>query len=104
MEEKALFPIHPGTFRHYDSGHRKDLDNSNILIVGDLTIQEFSSLSLRGGPTLILKLLYGGLKSCERCYRHSNLNYKEDLNKALKGQDVVWLLGFSMKDLKKEKP
>ena len=46
--------------------HRKDLDNSNILIVGDLDHSRVFQSFIDGMATLILKLLYVGLKSCAK--------------------------------------
>ena len=73
--------------------HRKDLDNSNILIVGDLDHSRVFQSFIDGMANFDSKITLCGPKElCKDVIDYSNLNYEEDLNKALKGQDVVMAL------------
>ena len=73
--------------------HRKDLDNSNILIVGDLDHSRVFQSFIDGMANFDSKITLCGPKElCKDVIDNSNLNYEEDLNKALKGQDVVMAL------------
>ena len=73
--------------------HRKDLDNSNILIVGDLDHSRVFQSFIDGMANFDSKITLCGPKElCKDVIDSSNLNYEEDLNKALKGQDVVMAL------------
>ena len=73
--------------------HRKDLDNSNILIVGDLDHSRVFQSFIDGMSNFDSKITLCGPKElCKDVIDDSNLNYEEDLNKALKGQDVVMAL------------
>ena len=73
--------------------HRKDLDNSNILIVGDLDHSRVFQSFIDGMANFDSKITLCGPKDlCKDVLDSSNLNYEEDLDNALKGQDVVMAL------------
>ena len=73
--------------------HRKDLDNSNILIVGDLDHSRVFQSFIDGMTNFNSKITLCGPKElCKDVIESSNLNYEADLNKALKNQDVVMAL------------
>ncbi len=73
--------------------HRKDLDNSNILIVGDLDHSRVFQSFIDGMSNFDSKITLCGPKDlCKDVLDSSNLNYEEDLDIALKGQDVVMAL------------
>lgn len=73
--------------------HRKDLDNSNILIVGDLDHSRVFQSFIDGMANFDSKITLCGPKDlCKDVLDSSNLNYEEDLDVALKGQDVVMAL------------
>ena len=73
--------------------HRKDLDNSNILIVGDLDHSRVFQSFIDGLANFDSKITLCGPKDlCKDVLDSSNLNYEEDLDIALKGQDVVMAL------------
>lgn len=73
--------------------HRKDLDNSNILIVGDLDHSRVFQSFIDGMANFDSKITLCGPKDlCKDVLDSSNLNYEEDLDIALKGQDVVMAL------------
>ena len=73
--------------------HRKDLDNSNILIVGDLDHSRVFQSFIDGMANFDSNITLCGPKDlCKDVLDSSNLNYEEDLDIALKGQDVVMAL------------
>ena len=73
--------------------HRKDLDNSNILIVGDLDHSRVFQSFIDGMANFDSKITLCGPKDlCKDVLDSSNLNYEEDLDIALKGQDVIMAL------------
>ena len=73
--------------------HRKDLENSNILIVGDLDHSRVFQSFIDGMTNFDSKITLCGPKElCKNTIDSSSLNFEEDLNKALKGQDVVMAL------------
>ena len=73
--------------------HRKNLDNSNILIVGDLDHSRVFQSFIDGMANFDSKITLCGPKDlCKDVLDSSNLNYEEDLDIALKGQDVVMAL------------
>ena len=73
--------------------HRKDLDNSNILIIGDLDHSRVSQSFVDGMSNFDSKITLCGPKElCKNIIDTSSFNYEEDLNKALKDQDVVMTL------------
>tara|TARA_S200000501_G_scaffold89537_1_gene82630 strand:- start:935 stop:1834 length:900 start_codon:yes stop_codon:yes gene_type:complete len=89
--------------------HKKDLDNSNILIVGDLDHSRVFQSFIDGMANFNSKITLCGPKElCKDVADSSNFNYEEDLDKALKGQDVVIALRIQherfedKKDLDKE--
>ena len=89
--------------------HRKDLENSNILIVGDLDHSRVFQSFIDGMTNFESKITLCGPKElCKNTIDSSSLNFEEDLNKALKGQDVVMALRIQherfegKKDLDKE--
>ena len=89
--------------------HRKDLDNSNILIIGDLDHSRVFQSFVDGMSNFDSKITLCGPKElCKNIIDTSSFNYEEDLNKALKDQDVVMTLRIQherfedKKDLNKE--
>ena len=73
--------------------HRKDLENSNILIVGDLDHSRVFQSFIDGMTNFESKITLCGPKElCKNTIDSSSLNFEEDINKALKGQDVVMAL------------
>ena len=73
--------------------HRKDLDNSNILIIGDLDHSRVFQSFVDGMSNFDSKITLCGPKElCKNIIDTSSFNYEEDLNKALKDQDVVMTL------------
>ena len=89
--------------------HRKDLDNSNILIIGDLDHSRVFQSFVDGMSNFDSKITLCGPKQlCKNIIDTSSFNYEEDLNKALKDQDVVMTLRIQherfedKKDLNKE--
>ena len=89
--------------------HRKDLEHSNILIVGDLDHSRVFQSFIDGMTNFESKITLCGPKElCKNTIDSSSLNFEEDLNKALKGQDVVMALRIQherfedKKDLDKE--
>ena len=89
--------------------HRKDLDNSNILIIGDLDHSRVFQSFVDGMSNFDSKITLCGPKElCKNIVDTSSFNYEEDLNKALKDQDVVRTLRIQherfkdKKDLNKE--
>ena len=89
--------------------HRKDLDNSNILIIGDLDHSRVFQSFVDGMSNFDSKITLCGPKElCKNIVDTSSFNYEEDLNKALKDQDVVMTLRIQherfkdKKDLNKE--
>ena len=89
--------------------HRKDLEHSNILIVGDLDHSRVFQSFIDGMTNFDSKITLCGPKElCKNTIDSSSLNFEEDLNKALKGQDVVMALRIQherfedKKDLDKE--
>ena len=89
--------------------HRKDLENSNILIVGDLDHSRVFQSFIDGMTNFDSKITLCGPKElCKQTIDSSSLNFEEDLNKALKDQDVVMALRIQherfedKKDLDKE--
>lgn len=89
--------------------HRKDLDNSNILIIGDLDHSRVFQSFVDGMSNFDSKITLCGPKElCKNIIDTSSLDYEEDLNKALKDQDVVMTLRIQherfkdKKDLNKE--
>ena len=89
--------------------HRKDLENSNILIVGDLDHSRVFQSFIDGMTNFESKITLCGPKElCKNTIDSSSLNFEEDINKALKGQDVVMALRIQherfedKKDLDKE--
>ena len=89
--------------------HKKDLEHSNILIVGDLDHSRVFQSFIDGMTNFDSKITLCGPKElCKNTIDSSSLNFEEDLNKALKGQDVVMALRIQherfedKKDLDKE--
>ena len=89
--------------------HRKDLDNSNILIIGDLDHSRVFQSFVDGMSNFDSKITLCGPKDlCKNIKDTSSFDYEEDLNKALKDQDVVMTLRIQherfkdKKDLNKE--
>ena len=89
--------------------HRKDLDNSNILIIGDLDHSRVFQSFVDGMSNFDSKITLCGPKElCKNIIDTSSFNYEEDLKKALKDQDVVMTLRIQherfedKKDLNKE--
>ena len=89
--------------------HRKDLDNSNILIIGDLDHSRVFQSFVDGMSNFDSKItLCGPRELCKNIIDTSSFDYEEDLNKALKDQDVVMTLRIQherfkdKKDLNKE--
>ena len=89
--------------------HSKDLDNSNILIIGDLDHSRVFQSFVDGMSNFDSKITLCGPKQlCKNIIDTSSFNYEEDLNKALKDQDVVMTLRIQherfkdKKDLNKE--
>ena len=89
--------------------HRKDLEHSDILIVGDLDHSRVFQSFIDGMTNFDSKITLCGPKElCKNTIDSSSLNFEEDLNKALKGQDVVMALRIQherfedKKDLDKE--
>ena len=89
--------------------HKKDLDNSNILIIGDLDHSRVFQSFVDGMSNFDSKITLCGPKElCKNIIDTSSFNYEEDLNKALKNQDVVMTLRIqherfeNKKDLNKE--
>ena len=89
--------------------HRKDLDNSNILIIGDLDHSRVFQSFVDGMSNFDSKITLCGPKElCKNIIDTSSFDYEEDLNKALKDQDVVMTLRIqherfkNKKDLNKE--
>ena len=89
--------------------HSKDLDNSNILIIGDLDHSRVFQSFVDGMSNFDSKITLCGPKElCKNIIDTSSFNYEEDLNKALKDQDVVMTLRIQherfedKKDLNKE--
>ena len=89
--------------------HRKDLDNSNILIIGDIDHSRVFQSFVDGMSNFDSKITLCGPKElCKNIIDTSSFNYEEDLNKALKDQDVVMTLRIQherfedKKDLNKE--
>ena len=89
--------------------HRKDLEHSNILIVGDLDHSRVFQSFIDGMTNFNSKITLCGPKElCKNTIDSSSLNFEEDLNKALKDQDVVMALRIQherfedKKDLDKE--
>ena len=89
--------------------HRKDLNNSNILIIGDLDHSRVFQSFVDGMSNFDSKITLCGPKElCKNIIDTSSFNYEEDLNKALKDQDVVMTLRIQherfedKKDLNKE--
>ena len=81
--------------------HRKDLDNSNILIVGDLDHSRVFQSFIDGMANFGSKITLCGPKDlCKDVINSSNLNYEEDLDIALKNQDVVMALRIQHERLK----
>ena len=89
--------------------HSKDLDNSNILIIGDLDHSRVFHSFVDGMSNFDSKItLCGPRELCKNIIDTSSFDYEEDLNKALKDQDVVMTLRIQherfkdKKDLNKE--
>ena len=89
--------------------HSKDLDNSNILIIGDLDHSRVFQSFVDGMSNFDSKITLCGPKElCKNITDTSSFDYEEDLNKALKDQDVVMTLRIQherfkdKKDLNKE--
>ena len=89
--------------------HSKDLDNSNILIIGDLDHSRVFQSFVDGMSNFDSKITLCGPKElCKNIIDTSSFDYEEDLNKALKDQDVVMNLRIQherfkdKKDLNKE--
>ena len=89
--------------------HSKDLDNSNILIIGDLDHSRVFKSFVDGMSNFDSKITLCGPKElCKNIIDTSSFDYEEDLNKALKDQDVVMTLRIQherfkdKKDLNKE--
>ena len=89
--------------------HKKDLDNSNILIIGDLDHSRVFQSFVDGMSNFDSKITLCGPKElCKNIIDTSSFDYEEDLNKALKDQDVVMTLRIQherfkdKKDLNKE--
>ena len=89
--------------------HSKDLDNSNILIIGDLDHSRVFQSFVDGMNNFDSKITLCGPKElCKNIIDTSSFDYEEDLNKALKDQDVVMTLRIQherfkdKKDLNKE--
>ena len=89
--------------------HSKDLDNSNILIIGDLDHSRVFQSFVDGMSNFDSKITLCGPKElCKNIIDTSSFDYEEDLNKALKDQDIVMTLRIQherfkdKKDLNKE--
>ena len=89
--------------------HKKDLDNSNILIIGDLDHSRVFQSFVDGMSNFDSKITLCGPKElCRNIIDTSSFDFEEDLNKALKDQDVVMTLRIQHerfkdnKDLNKE--
>ena len=89
--------------------HSKDLDNSNILIIGDLDHSRVFQSFVDGMSNFDSKITLCGPKElCKNIIDTYSFDYEEDLNKALKDQDVVMTLRIQherfkdKKDLNKE--
>ena len=89
--------------------HSKELDNSNILIIGDLDHSRVFQSFVDGMSNFDSKITLCGPKElCKNIIDTSSFDYEEDLNKALKDQDVVMTLRIQherfkdKKDLNKE--
>ena len=89
--------------------HRKDLDSSNILIIGDLDHSRVFQSFVDGMSNFDSKITLCGPKElCKNIIDTSSFDYEEDLNKALKDQDIVMTLRIQherfkdKKDLNKE--
>ena len=89
--------------------HSKDLDNSKILIIGDLDHSRVFQSFVDGMSNFDSKITLCGPKElCKNIIDTSSFDYEEDLNKALKDQDVVMTLRIQherfkdKKDLNKE--
>ena len=89
--------------------HSKDLDNSNILIIGDLDHSRVFQSFVDGMSNFDSKITLCGPKElCKNIIDTSSFDYEEDLKKALKDQDVVMTLRIQherfkdKKDLNKE--
>ena len=89
--------------------HSKDLDNSNNLIIGDLGHSRVFQSFVDGMSNFDSKITLCGPKElCKNIIDTSSFDYEEDLNKALKDQDVVMTLRIQherfkdKKDLNKE--
>ena len=89
--------------------HSKDLDNSNILIIGDLDHSRVFQSFVDGMSNFDSKITLCGPKElCKNIIDTSSFDFEEDLNKALKDQDVVMTLRIQHerfkdnKDLNKE--
>ena len=75
--------------------HSKDLDNSNILIIGDLDHSRVFQSFVDGMSNFDSKITLCGPKElCKNIIDTSSFDYEEDLNKALKDQDVVMTLSL----------
>ena len=73
--------------------HRKDLDNSNILIIGDLDHSRVFQSFVDGMSNFDSKITLCGPKElCKNIIDTSSFDYEEDLNKALRNQDVIMTL------------
>ena len=73
--------------------HSKDLDNSNILIIGDLDHSRVFQSFVDGMSNFDSKITLCGPKElCKNIIDTSSFNYEEDLDKALKDKDVVMTL------------
>ena len=84
--------------------HSKDLDNSNILIIGDLDHSRVFQSFVDGMSNFDSKITLCGPKElCKNIIDTSSFDYEEDLNKALKDQDVVMTLRIQHERFKDEK-
>ena len=84
--------------------HSKDLDNSNILIIGDLDHSRVFQSFVDGMSNFDSKITLCGPKElCKNITDTSSFDYEEDLNKALKDQDVVMTLRIQHERFKDEK-
>ena len=84
--------------------HRKDLDSSNILIIGDLDHSRVFQSFVDGMSNFDSKITLCGPKElCKNIIDTSSFDYEEDLNKALKDQDVVMTLRIQHERFKDEK-
>ena len=84
--------------------HRKDLDSSNILIIGDLDHSRVFQSFVDGMSNFDSKITLCGPKElCKNIIDTSSFDYEEDLNKALKDQDVVITLRIQHERFKDEK-